>query len=207
MASELPDELTLRRRIAANLQYYRRLSGMTQTELSERINYSDKSVSKWERASGTPDIFVLSALAELYGVTVDNLISDNAPTPVFDSALRERSRAVTCVQCCAAIWLLATIVFAVLKILAPELPNVWYAFIIAAPVSCAVTVTFSTIWWNHTARLLSISALAWATAACTFTVLRSFRYSYLLFIVCGASQVFVLIWYLRWRLLSKFRRK
>jgi transcriptional regulator with XRE-family HTH domain len=62
------DERLLKQKIATNLIYYRKLNNMTQTELAERINYSDKSVSKWERASGVPDIFVMALLADLYGI-------------------------------------------------------------------------------------------------------------------------------------------
>ena len=59
--------------LANNLIYYRKASGYTQLEIAEKLNYSDKSISKWERAEGVPDIFVLKALAELYGITIDDL--------------------------------------------------------------------------------------------------------------------------------------
>ena len=44
--------------LAKNLAYYRKASGLTQLELAEKFNYSDKSVSKWERGEGFPDVFV-----------------------------------------------------------------------------------------------------------------------------------------------------
>ena len=63
MTSDKPniDESLLTRRIAANLVYYRKLHNMTQAELAS-VRYSDKSISKWERGVGVPDIFVLSLL-------------------------------------------------------------------------------------------------------------------------------------------------
>ena len=58
--------------LAKNLAYYRKASGLTQLELADKFNYSDKSVSKWERGEGFPDIFVLKSLADFYGITVDD---------------------------------------------------------------------------------------------------------------------------------------
>ena len=61
--------------LAKNLATYRKSANITQLELAEKLNYSDKAVSKWERGESTPDITVLKQLADLYGVTVDTLIS------------------------------------------------------------------------------------------------------------------------------------
>ena len=60
--------------ISENLVLYRKLHGMTQAELADAIGYSDKSVSKWERGEGTPDIFLLRLLAEIYGIKVSELV-------------------------------------------------------------------------------------------------------------------------------------
>ena len=60
--------------IAENLAMYRKLHGLTQSELAEAIGYSNKSVSKWERGDGMPDILLLLSLSEIYGITVSELI-------------------------------------------------------------------------------------------------------------------------------------
>ena len=60
--------------IAENLALYRKLHGLTQAQLADAIGYSDKSVSKWERGEGTPDIYLLLTLSEIYGVTVSELV-------------------------------------------------------------------------------------------------------------------------------------
>ena len=66
--------------IAKNLTYYRKAAGWTQAELAEKINYSDKSVSKWESGNGVPDVYTLLQLAELYGVTLNDLVGEGTPT-------------------------------------------------------------------------------------------------------------------------------
>lgn len=52
----------------------RRASGMTQKELAERLNVSDKSVSRWERDDGAPDLALIPVIAEVFGVTCDELL-------------------------------------------------------------------------------------------------------------------------------------
>lgn len=66
----------LRTVVAKNLVECRKAAGFTQLQLAEKLNYSDKAVSKWERGESLPDIAVLCALAELYGVTLDYLVRD-----------------------------------------------------------------------------------------------------------------------------------
>ena len=58
-------------KIAKNLTYYRKRANLTQAELAEKINYSDKSVSKWESGNGIPDVYILLQLARRFGVTLN----------------------------------------------------------------------------------------------------------------------------------------
>ena len=57
--------------LAANLVRFRKAAGLTQLELAEKLMYSNKTVSKWERGESVPDIFTLKSIAEIYGVTVN----------------------------------------------------------------------------------------------------------------------------------------
>ena len=65
----------LKQIIADNITFYRKELKLTQAELAEKLSYSDKAVSKWERAESYPDIATLAELSKLFGVTVDQLIS------------------------------------------------------------------------------------------------------------------------------------
>ena len=89
------DELKLV--VASNLIKLRQAAGMTQAELGEKLNYSDKTVSKWERGESIPDAYVLTRLAELYGLTVDDLLhnDDQWQDPVEKARAAERASAPT----------------------------------------------------------------------------------------------------------------
>ena len=69
------EKVELGRILAENITYYRKKLNLTQLELAEKLNYSDKSVSKWERAEGIPDVFVLKELSVFFGVSIDTLLS------------------------------------------------------------------------------------------------------------------------------------
>ena len=67
--------MELKQIIAKNIAKVRRAAGMTQLQLAEQLNYSDKAVSKWESGASLPDIVVLKQIADIFGVTVDYLIT------------------------------------------------------------------------------------------------------------------------------------
>lgn len=52
----------------------RKASGLTQRELAEKLNVSDKAVSRWEREESLPDLSLIPAIAEIFGVTADELL-------------------------------------------------------------------------------------------------------------------------------------
>ncbi|MCQ2426987.1 MAG: helix-turn-helix domain-containing protein [Clostridia bacterium] len=76
----MQDRETITRNITAAIAALRTASGMTQAELAEKLNYSDKAVSKWERGESLPDIAVIKQIADLFGVTVDSLCLDSPET-------------------------------------------------------------------------------------------------------------------------------
>ena len=73
------DEATLRKTVAKNIAQYRKAHHDTQLDLATKLNYSDKSVSKWERGESLPDVYILSQIADLYGVSVSALIGEIQP--------------------------------------------------------------------------------------------------------------------------------
>lgn len=69
----------LKRIIADNIAELRKAVPLTQAELAEKLNYSDKAVSKWERGESIPDVIVLKQIAGIFGVSVDYLLEEVHP--------------------------------------------------------------------------------------------------------------------------------
>ncbi len=186
------DEKILKGILADNLVYYRKLHRLTQAQLAEKINYSDKSVSKWERGDGVPDIYVLTLLAALYGITVNDLIRERSavnPVPVV------KKRILVPLLSMGLVWLIAAVLFFVLRLFTPQLEKLYLCFVWAAPVSIIVGVVFANLWWNDLLRFLFVSVLIWLLAVALFLTI-TLESMYLIFMVAGILQVLVLLWYL-----------
>jgi transcriptional regulator with XRE-family HTH domain len=168
---------------------------MTQAELAERIKYSDKSISKWERGSGVPDIFVLSLLAEIYNVTVNDLISENAPLPPPLASDIIKKRIIIMLLSVGLAWLTATVTYTVLRIAVPGFSYAWSCFVLAIPISCIICVVFCALWWSILFQFLSVSALVWAVATSVYILVPLYSI-YLIFAVSAVMQVLVLLWYM-----------
>ena len=80
------DIVEIRQNIATNISAMRNAAGMTQAQFAEKLNYTDKAISKWERGESVPDIAVLWKIADMFGVTVDWLISDHGSSEATPDA-------------------------------------------------------------------------------------------------------------------------
>lgn len=162
--------------IAENIQILRRDAGMTQATLAERLNYTDKAVSKWERGESVPDVAVLRDIADLFGVTVDYLLrrdhTEAAEAMPIHSKRRRLSNhaSITCMSV-ILVWLLATFAFVIVDIVSSSVHAHWLAFVYAVPVSMIVWLVFNSIWFNRRRNFLIISLLMWSVLGAFFVTL------------------------------------
>ena len=125
---------------ASNIINLRTQAGMTQAELGSKLNYSDKTISKWERAEAIPDAFVLKQMGELFGVSVDNLLSSHdewKPIPTEEPETEQVSYSTGRIIAIAVIgvWTLTLTAFVALWLVGLI---VWQVFVAALPVSILV---------------------------------------------------------------------
>ena len=132
--------------ISKNIVEYRKRAKLTQSELAEKLNFSDKSISKWERGEAIPDVVVLINMSEIFGITLNDLISENDIKPVCNNVDKIRNRILITLLSAGVAWLVATLVFVVLMLVVPELNKSWLAFIYAIPVSVIILLIFACIW-------------------------------------------------------------
>lgn len=125
---------------ASNIINLRTKAGLTQAELGAMLNYSDKTISKWERAEAIPDAFVLKQMGEIFDVTVDNLLSSHdewKPIPTEEPETEQVSYSTGRIIAIAIIgvWTLALTAFVALWLAGIIF---WQVFIVALPVSVLV---------------------------------------------------------------------
>ena len=122
---------------ASNIIKLRTGAGLTQAELGEKLNYSDKTISKWERGEAIPDAYVLTQMAEIFGVTVDYLLSSHDAWESPEQQAARQEEAGYSVNMIIAIsvlgvWTMALTIFVLLWLFDIIL---WETFIVALPVS------------------------------------------------------------------------
>lgn len=142
---------------AANIISLRTKAGMTQAQLAELLNYSDKSVSKWERAEAVPDAYVLKHMSEIFGVSVDYLLSShNDWEPISQKQKRRYRSEIIVLISMVGIWTLAFFIFIIGWILGHLF---WMVFIYAIPISLITLLVFNSVWENGKRNYYIISTL------------------------------------------------
>ncbi len=161
----------INQKIAKNLAYYRRAAGYTQAELAEKINYSDKSISKWESAGGIPDVYILMQLARLYKVTLNDLVGEETKVPAQKKSATAGLHLLIMLLSSGIVWLVATCAFVALQLLKPN-GQWWLAFLYATVINAVVLVVYAGIWKYRLVGFFSVSALIWTAITSLYLTIR-----------------------------------
>lgn len=183
--------------IAKNISELRVASGMTQLTLAEKLNYSDKAVSKWEHGESLPDITVLVSIAELFGVPLDYLVKENhspKDMPIKKRIMHKYSRGVITLVAIVGVWLAAVLVFVLTSLLFVQETRQWLTFIFAIPVTFIVWLVLNSIWFNTKRNFLIISLLMWSVLFCIQLTLYIFHIRVeLIYLVGIPAQIIILL--------------
>lgn len=189
--------------ISQNIVALRRSRGLTQIELAEKLNYSDKAISKWERGESIPDVTVLKALADIFGVTVDYLISaeheseisgEPEPDESVIRKIKRRRRMVTGMSV-ILVWVIATLLFVILDIATSSVWGHFLVFAYAVPASCVVWLVFNSIWHNRRLNYIIISLMMWSLLASVYlSVLAGGVSIWQLYLLGIPGQIIIALW-------------
>ncbi|MCM1290128.1 MAG: helix-turn-helix domain-containing protein [Corallococcus sp.] len=182
--------------IAKNLVAYRKKANLTQQEIAQQLNYSDKAVSKWERAEGVPDVLVLKTLADIYGVTVNDFLVEHETHQVAPTHTGKAKRLLISLLSTGLVWLIATIVTVTWLMVDKTVPVAKYAFVSAWPVSMIVLLVFACIWGKLWHKCGAASLLTWSLCVLIDVSLKSVFNSTLIYIVGAVLQLLIVLWFL-----------
>lgn len=164
------EELEIRNNFAKNLTKLRKYNKLSQQELAKKLSYSDKAISKWELGDNIPDIITLHKVAELFNVSVDELISPNVS--ISKSAVTKKNRIIiTAISSGAAalLGLIALLVLMILKNNAGIDSQIMKTFIyccypFAFLGASIVLIVMTSLWFEKIWILLSVSVCIWSSA-------------------------------------------
>lgn len=186
--------------IAKNIIELRTAAGMTQIELAEKLNYTDKAVSKWERGESVPDVSVLLRIAELFGVTLDYLVHPHERKRTISELETEkvRNRGLITGIGIVLVWLVATALYVSTDIASVPYIYRWLVFVWAVPASAVVWLILNSIWFNKKINYIIISLLVWSALASVYLTLLVYGIDvfniWVLFILGIPAQIIILLW-------------
>ena len=178
----------LKQIIARNITNLRMAKNLTQLKLGEMLSYSDKAISKWERAEAVPDAYVLKRLSEVFDVSVDYIMTDQAshrevkPSPVNRNIHYHVMRIAM-----TGVWTLALLVFIVFWMTGfPE----YMVFVYTVPISLIVLLVLNSLWGKAKNNFYIISLLVWSVIAAIY--LTFLQYNWWLLFVLGIPAELIL---------------
>lgn len=148
--------------IGKNLQVLRKKHKLTQAELAERLNYSDKAISKWEKGESLPPIEVFYKIAKLYGVSLDDIVGEEKikSRAIETADIKKRYLHITLLSI-LAVWLVALILFVFLHIFAGKYYFMCFAW--AVPISLVVGIVFDAVWNKCKILFWLLTGLLWSS--------------------------------------------
>ena len=202
-------------RIGSNIAAYRKRDGLTQVSLAEKLNYSDKAVSKWERGESIPDVLTLMQLAELFGITVNDLICDpnalpensdsmleKAMTQVSEKALkRKANKNVIQALSSTLVWFVALLAFVVLSSFDFLEAYSCLLFFIAIPANAIVLLSLRSAWHDFRWNQMLISLIVWGSLLSIYMVIFTlYRYNFWKIFLLGIpGQIAIFLWFRMFR--------
>ena len=183
----------LRKIIGDNLSELRKRRGLTQFELAEKFNYTDRAVSKWENGDTLPDVEVLYKLCEFYGVTMDYLThEENAQFKKKDDPLNRTNKIVISALAVSVIMMLATVIFVYFMIRKNIV--LWQAFVWAIPFSAAFMLYFNKIYFHRKVTSFCCwSVIIWSLITAAFLSFGDYEL-WPLFFIGVPAQISLIFW-------------
>ena len=202
------DEEQVKARIGTNIAFYRKQAGLTQASLAEKLNYSDKAVSKWERGDSVPDVLTLMQIAQLFQVRVDALLGDvnalpenpstleRAMTQVSEKALkRKANKNIILALSTTLVWFVALLVFVVFSSF--DIPHSVLAFFYAIPVNAIVLLSLRSAWHDFRWNKALISAIVWGSLLSIYMSIYAFLdfNAWKVFLLGIPGQIAIFLWF------------
>ena len=202
----------LKKQIGSNIAAHRKYMRLTQAGLAEKLNYSDKAVSKWERGDSAPDVLTLLQLAQLFGVTVNDLVADPNALPenpgkverVMSSAVektlkRKADKRIILGLTSILVWFVALLIFVLLSSF--DVPYTWLAFLYAIPANAIVLLSLCSAWREFRWNQLLICVIMWGSLLSlymTLLILADIN-MWKLFLLGIPGQLAIFLWFRLYR--------
>jgi len=203
------DDEKLKFQIGKNIAAHRKRCGMTQAGLAEKLNYSDKAVSKWERGESVPDVITLMQLAEQFEIGVTDLLEDPNQIPedsevkiqqVVEKTLkRKASKTIILRLSSLLVWFVALFIYVVVSSF--DIPNGWLPFFYAIPADAIVRLSLRSAWHDFRWNRAYISVIVWGVLLSFYVTMWVFfgLHVWRVFLLGIPGQIAIFLWFRMFR--------
>lgn len=200
------DDEKIKAQIGSNIASCRKGAGLTQAGLAEKLNYSDKAISKWERGESVPDVLTVMQLSELFGISVDRLLRDPSladpqlPEPDDRPPQKPTARkGIIEALSSTLVWFVALFFFVVISSFG--IPRSWVAFVYAVPANAIVLLSLRSAWHMFSWNKALISIIMWGSLASIYaTVIVFWGVSvWKIFLLGVPGQIAIFLWFRMFR--------
>lgn len=182
--------------IAENLIKLRKENNLTQNEFAEKLNYSDNTVSRWERGEMTPSVETLEQISKIFNIELEKLLKENGLEEQKGKDKREdriifRKKLATLLLLVSQIWFIAVVTFFYVQTFLNF--NLWTIFVWAVPASCLLTLLFAFKWGGRIFLFVMASVFIWSFLASIYLQLLAYDL-YLIFLIGAPAQLSLSVW-------------
>lgn len=190
------ENIDIKNTLSQNLIFLRKSKKLTQGELAEKINYSDKTISKWENGDALPDIETLYLIAQFYEVTIDALISSDlqkvVTTEKSKTSKQHVNKIIITLLSVLLVWLVAVVIHIQLNLVFNL--NLWILYIVAIPISMIVLLVFNCIWGRRHLTFIILSVLVWSTLLYLHLQLMGISDMWSIYFIGIPLQIAIILW-------------
>jgi len=190
------ENIDIKNTLPQNLIFLRKSQKLTQGEFAEKINYSDKTISKWENGDAIPDVETLYLIAKFYNVTLDALVSSDLQkiitTERSKTSRQHVNKIIITLLAVLLVWLIAVVIHINLNLVFNI--NLWILYIAAIPLSMIVLLVFNCIWGRRHLTFIIMSLLVWSTLLYFHLQLIKIDNMWSLYFIGLPLQVAIILW-------------
>ena len=200
----------IKSQIGYNISSYRKRAGLTQVGLAERLNYSDKAVSKWERGESVPDVITLMQIADQFEISVNDLLVDPNALPeetgavqkamdkVVQKTLKKKAnKGIILKLSSLLVWCVALFLYVVLSNF--ELTAWWSGifFVYAIPANAIVLLSLRSAWHDFRWNKALISIIVWGSLLSLYVSFYLFFHVnfWKIFLLGILGQIAIFLWF------------
>ena len=179
--------------IGTNIKELRKANKLTQYELAEKLNYSNKAISRWESGEVIPDVLTLNKLCEIFNIPLSQIFEENVTSKKVKKnyKLQIGNKLAISLLSVLSVWFIATIAFVCVQVVYSV--SYWQFFVWSIPISAVVGLVFNSIWGKAMFNYLIITIFCWSGLTAVFITLLSYNL-WQIFLIGIPVQVGIILW-------------